>query len=228
MALISELHSELTAQRARIAQLTNPQAAPALASASASAPPSFIPKKNKPPTFDGRSSPDSWIAHMTSYIHRLSDQQAFSIAITYLTSDAHDWFIANQTSATAAGYPMTSWVALTDSLSKRFSPLNKVKLARVKLSRWRQLRNVPSYNTDFFKIILDIPHIGLDEQFDRYARGLKSYIWSELCTTDYTSLEALMRDAERVESAKGTRFNPNQQKSGPFRPSSVENVLLAS
>jgi hypothetical protein len=71
MALITELHSELTAQRARIAQLTYPLAAPALASSSASAPPSLIPKKNKPPTFEEKSSPDSWIAHMTSYIHGL-------------------------------------------------------------------------------------------------------------------------------------------------------------
>jgi hypothetical protein len=226
MALITELHSELTAQRARIAQLTNPQAAPS--PASASAPPSFIQKKNKPPTFDGKSSPDSWIAHMTSYIHGLFDQQAFSIAITYLTTDAHDWFIANQTSATAAGHPMTSWVALTEALAKRFSPLNKVKLARDKLSLWRQLRDVPSYKTDCLKIILDIPHIGLDEQIDRYARGLKSYIWSELCTTDYTSLEAFMRDAERVESAKGNRFNPSQHYNGPFRPGPVAMELNAT
>jgi hypothetical protein len=94
---------------------------------------------------------------VTSYIHGLPDQQAFSIAITYLTADAHDWFIADQTTATAAGHPMTSWVALTEAITKRFSPLNKVKLARDKLSRWRQLRDVPSYNTEFLKITLDIP-----------------------------------------------------------------------
>jgi hypothetical protein len=46
-------HGLPIAQRARIAQFTNPQAAPAPASASASASPSFIPKKNKPPIFDG-------------------------------------------------------------------------------------------------------------------------------------------------------------------------------
>jgi hypothetical protein len=88
---------------------------------------------------------------MTSYIHGLSDQQAFSIAITYLITDALFWFIANQTSATAAGHPMTSWVALTEPLSKLFSPLNKVKLARDKLSRWRQLRDALSHNTDSLK-----------------------------------------------------------------------------
>jgi hypothetical protein len=84
---------------------------------------------------------------MTSYIHGQSDQQEFSIAITYLTTDAHNWLIANKTSATASGHPMTLWVALTEALSKRFSPLNKVKLARDKLSRWRQLHyDVFSYH----------------------------------------------------------------------------------
>jgi hypothetical protein len=129
---------------------------------------------------------------LTSYIHGLFDQQAFSTAITYLTTNAHDWFIANQTSATAAGHPMTSCVALTEALSNSFSTLKKVKLARDKLSRCRHLRDVPSYNKDFLKIILDILYIGLNEQIDLGARGLKSYMLSELCTTDYTSLEALI------------------------------------
>jgi len=147
---------------------------------------------------------------MTSYVDGLPDEQAFSIAITYLNTDAHDWFIANQAGAAAAGHPMTSFLALHEAISKRFSPLNKVKLARDKLSRWRQLKDVPTYNTDFLKIILDIPAIGLDEQIDRYSRGLKPYIWSELCTTDYDNLDDLMRDAERVESAKSNRFKPNR------------------
>jgi hypothetical protein len=231
MALITELHSELTAQRSRIAQLTSAQSSQAdQATPTVTASSSSTPKKNKPPTFDGKSPPDSWIAHMTSYVHGLTDEHAFAIAITYLTADAHDWFIANQATATAAGHPMTSWVALTEALAKRFSPLNKVKLARDKLSRWRQLRDVPSYNTDFLKIILDIPHIGIDEQIDRYARGLKPYIWSELCTTDYTTLETLMRDAERIESAKGNRYKPNQptNNSGIFRSGPVPIELNAT
>jgi Retrotransposon gag protein len=163
-------------------------------------------------------------------IHGLTDEHVFAIAITYLTADAHDWFFANQATATDAGHPMTSWVDLTEGLAKRFSPLNKVKLARDKLSRWRQLRDVPSYNADFLKIILDIPHMGIDEQIDRYARGLKPYIWSELCTTDYTSLEGLMGDAERIESAKGNLHKPNQSTndSGTFRSGPVTRALNAT
>jgi hypothetical protein len=85
----------------------------------------FVPKKNKPPTYDGKSSPDSWIAHMSSYGYGQPDDLTFYIAITYLSGDAHDWFIANQMAATAAGYPMVAWTALIEALSKRLNPLNK-------------------------------------------------------------------------------------------------------
>lgn len=39
------------------------------------------------------------------------------------------------------------------------------------------------------------------KQLDRYTRGLKPYIWRELCTNEYDSLTDLMRYAKRVESA---------------------------
>jgi hypothetical protein len=93
MALITELHSELTLQRFRIAQLTNVHASQADQPSSSHpilAPPSFIPKKKKPPTFDCKHSPDSWIDNMAGYIHCIPDQQEFSIAITYLTADTKD------------------------------------------------------------------------------------------------------------------------------------------
>jgi hypothetical protein len=79
-----------------------------------------------------------------------------------------------------------------------------------------RLTNVPSYNLDFLKIVFDTPDIGLGEQTDHYARGHESCIWSELCITNYTSLEALMRDTIRVEFAEGIRFNPIHQNNGPF------------
>jgi hypothetical protein len=74
MALIVELHSDLTIQRTRIAKLTS-QADLATSQVSTSSP--FTPKKNKPPTFDGKSPPDSWVAHMTSYVHGLPDEHEF-------------------------------------------------------------------------------------------------------------------------------------------------------
>ncbi len=55
---------------------------------------------------------------------------------------------------------------------------------RDKLARWKQTKDVSSFNEDFQKILLDIPTITIEEQLDRYARGLKTYIWKELCTKE--------------------------------------------
>jgi hypothetical protein len=204
MNMINQLHGQLQAQSSQISSLqqqlssahnnvpVNTAIDPALSTG---------PKKNKPPTFDGKSSTDSWVAHMDSYVQGLSDEQACAIAITYLTKDAHDWYIAFSNSNNS----MQSWSILRETIAKRFNPLNKVKLARDKLSRWRQAKDVKTFNADFLRILIDIPRISTDEQLDRYSRGLKPYIWAELCTTDYTNLEDLMRDAERVESAKANR-----------------------
>ena len=68
-----------------------------------------------------------------------------------------------------------------------------------------KIEDVISFNDDFQKIILDIPNISIEEQIDRYTRGLKSYICKELCTKEYNKLAEAMRDAGRIDSAhKGT------------------------
>lgn len=38
-------------------------------------------------------------------------------------------------------------------------------------------KDVATFNDDFLKIILDIPNISMEEQLDRYSRGLKPHIW---------------------------------------------------
>jgi hypothetical protein len=105
---------------------------------------------------------------------------------------------------------------LQPALIKRFDTLNKVKIARDKLAKWKQIKDVPSFNDDFQRIILDIPNISVEEQIDRYTRGLKAYIWKELCTKEYSTLNDAMRDAERVESAhKRLGKNPRQESRNP-------------
>ena len=70
-----------------------------------------------------------------------------------------------------------------------------------KLTRWRQVKGVSTFNDNFNKILLDIPDMGAKDQIDWYSRGLKPYIWKALCTKEYSSLSELMKDAERIESA---------------------------
>ncbi len=89
-------------------------------------------------------------------------------------------------------------------MTERFSPINKVKAARDKLANLKQDASVVNYNESYLKIIMDIPKISSDEIIDRYTRGLKRYIRTEICTKEYSSLNKAMSDALKVEAAKAS------------------------
>lgn len=96
-------------------------------------------------------------------------------------------------------------------MTHRFNPLNKEEAARNLLHKWRQVKDVTTYNETFQSIVLDIPSITMPEKIDRYSRGLKSYIWEVLCTKQYDSVETLMVDALKVEAAKRGRYRGSPQ-----------------
>ncbi len=108
---------------------------------------------------------------------------------------------------------MTPWPRLHEALIGRFEGLNKIKIARDKLARWKQIKDFSAFNEDFQKILLDIPTIIVEKQLDFYARRLQTYIWKELRTTEYTFLGELMREDERVEMAH-RRFGKLARKFG--------------
>ena len=168
------------------------------------------PKVRKPEAFKGKGSVQSWISHMSNYVNGETENNAMVIAVSYLEGPAHEWWICH--SQTSEGQLIQTWSSLKDALSIRFETLNKAKIARDKLAKWRQVKDVSTFNDDFQRIILDIPNISVEEQIDRYTRGLKPYIWRELCTREYTSLNAAMRDAERVESAHRRVGNPMKSR----------------
>lgn len=158
-----------------------------------------IPKPKRPDPFKGKGSVESWITHVTNYVSGIPGEQALAIAVSYLEGPAHEWWIGYQ--QTEDGQQVQTFDQLKPAISTRFESLNKVKVARDKLAKWKQIKDVSSFNDDFQRIILDIPNISIEEQIDRYTRGLKAYIWKELCTKEYRTLSDAMRDAERVESA---------------------------
>ena len=90
-------------------------------------------------------------------------------------------------------------------MKRRFNPLNRADKTRDKLHKWKQTKDVASFNADFQRILMDIPDITPAESMDRYKRGLKNYLWEALCLKHYTSLEDMMTDALTVESVKKTR-----------------------
>ncbi len=178
------------------------------------------PKPHKPPSFNGKDSVDSWTMHLDNYLGDQDDERAMQVATTYLTGEAHEWWIVHSSVTSPAP---TTWSGLRSAITMRFNPLNKVKQARDKLSRWKQVRSVSAFNREFLKIVLDIPTITMEEQVDRYSRALKPYIWRELCTTNNSDLATLMRDAERVEAAHSN--GPRKNNGTPsFKPKSDFNI----
>ena len=156
-------------------------------------------KPNKPNPFKGKGSVLSWTTHMTNYLRHVEESEALAIAVSYLYEGAHEWWIAF--AETDEGKNVRSWTDLKNALVSRFDTINKEKIARDKLAKWRQIKDVATFNDDFQRIVLEIPNISMAEQIDRYTRGLKSHIWKELCTKDCVKLSDAMKDAERVEAA---------------------------
>ena len=63
------------------------------------------------------------------------------------------------------------------------------------------MQYVVNFNNDFQKIILCISDISFAKQKDRYSRGLKPYIWKEMYTQEYGSLNGAIPDAKWIEAA---------------------------
>ena len=99
--------------------------------------------------------------------------QALNVAVNYLQDTANEWWIGCK--EIEDGRQVSTLLKLGESLIGRFEALNKFKIARDKLARWKQIKDVPSFNEDFQKILLIISTITVEEQLDRYARGLKTY-----------------------------------------------------
>jgi hypothetical protein len=140
---------------------------------------------------------------MQEYCFTSPEEQQIVIAVTYLTGSAHEWYIGTKQ---LQGSHVLTLVGFFQAIFKRFNPADKARAARDKLNKWRQLKSVHIYLQSFLEIILDIPMITKDEKNDRYSRGLKIFIWEELCTNNYTCLDELMNDAELVEAAKGRKY----------------------
>lgn len=76
------------------------------------------------------------------------------------------------------------------------------------LAYWRHIKDVPSFNYDFPRIILDSPALRMVGKVNRYARGLEPCIWKELRAKYYAELTEAMRDYECIEPAH-RRAAPN-------------------
>ena len=117
------------------------------------------PKMNKPNSFSGKGSIESWTIHMNNYLGITLPERGVTISSTCLVGPAHEWRLAQMCIGTFIG----TWTGLAQSLRQRLSVLNTEKTARDKMHKWRQVKDVSSLNEDFLSIILNIPNISMDK-----------------------------------------------------------------
>jgi hypothetical protein len=126
-AMINQLHTQLVTTQGELSttqsQLQNAQQQAAHGGNSGG------PKRNKPPSFDGKSSVDSWLQHMNEYCAGVAESEKLAIAVTYLSSSAHEWYIGTKILENS---PVLDYAGFCSAISKRFSPIDKTRTARDK------------------------------------------------------------------------------------------------
>ena len=73
-----------------------------------------VQKVKKPSTFSGKGSITSWCTQMSNYVKDLSNEEAITVAVSYLGGGAHEWWMIFH--ATEEGTSVQSWSGLRQSL----------------------------------------------------------------------------------------------------------------
>lgn len=99
------------------------------------------PKLNMPNTFFGMlGTVDAWVFRMDQYLAWTDPCQALAIAKTNFQGEEFSWY----QSVTAAS-TIADWPSRRDALTHRFSPLKKEGAARDMAHKWRQAKDVTTY-----------------------------------------------------------------------------------
>ena len=205
-----QLAQALTDQATVISTLrANPTPSHSEASTSGRLPPGC--KPNPPRAFAGDKDTDSlgsWLFTMNTYLTLMGvveDRKQILLAGTYLTGPALTWYRAVCSEEAAAGARVTSWAVFQQELKLNFCPTNTVKLARDRFSRLYQREGLRDYIREFRTITLDIPSMAEDEKLDKFVRGLRSSLRTEVAIREPDSLDKAIKLAENLDAVlRGT------------------------
>ncbi|CAI5934453.1 unnamed protein product [Closterium sp. NIES-64] len=81
-----------------------------------------------------------------------------------------------------------------------FEPVNAIERARDNLADLRQHRSVAEYINRFRELVLEIPDIPAAEQMDKFKRGLKPKIRTEVELRSAATLDEMIRVAEHFDT----------------------------
>ena len=117
---------------------------------------------------------------MDDYVRDIDPSTSFNIVVSYLSGNSHEWWIVYWNSKD--GKVIDGCQGLREALTRRFGTLIRGKITRDKPDKWKQVKDVATFNENFRRTILDVLNMNVEEHIDLYARGLKPYIWREMCT----------------------------------------------
>ncbi|CAI7923220.1 unnamed protein product [Closterium sp. NIES-53] len=177
-----------------------PAPAPAVVSARLKAPEPepFVPGKRDLPV-------RRWLFQMEEYLSLCHVNQAewARHAAMMLRGAAATWWQSCHAT-------ISTWDDFSASLTMNFEPVNAIERARDNLAALRQHRSVAEYVNRFWELVLEIPDIPASEQMDKFKRGLKPKIRTEVELRGCTSMDDMIRVAEcfdTINFAAFQRFN---------------------
>ncbi|CAI5964364.1 unnamed protein product [Closterium sp. NIES-64] len=95
-----------------------------------------------------------------------------------------------------------------------FEPINFIERARDNLAELRQHRSVAEYINRLRELVLEIPDIPAAELMDKFKRGLKPKIRTEVELRGATTLDEMIRVAERFDTINFTAYQRFQGRTG--------------
>ncbi|CAI5982158.1 unnamed protein product [Closterium sp. NIES-64] len=95
-----------------------------------------------------------------------------------------------------------------------FEPVNSIERARDNLAELCQHRSVAEYINRFRELVLEIPEIPAAEQMDKFKRGLKPKIRTEVELRGATTLDEMIRVAERFDTINFAAYQRFQGRTG--------------
>lgn len=172
----------------------------------------------KPDTFKGTSSEAAncrfWLAQIDAWLAlypHLDDRLRLMVVVCLLRGPALGWWL------NLRPQPET-YTAFAAAFLAYYQPVSAQLTARDKIATLRQTTSVRAYTDAFKEQLTNIPDMDSSEAYDRYTRGLKIPIRTQVMLSQVTNLEGAITIAERADTilySVGGRHGGNDR--GHFR-----------
>ena len=171
----------------------------------------------KPDTFSGALGRggvdvDTWVFQVKNYL--VATHKPESTWTTYasalLRGPAATWWRVRSRNGAILDYP---WEIFSEALKADFKRINAVQHAKDRIATLRQKRSATEYCNEFRLLTLDVPDMDEEWKLDAFMRGLKPNVQRELERYPPQTLEAAMRQAERID-AVDFKYSSRKQSNG--------------